>query len=550
MDLERSLCAARRAPLAAAAALLLLALPAEAQLVPDGGLHLHENAPGVPSASQPSEYFGTALATGDFDGDGRQDVAVGVPGETVGGQSQAGAVIVAYGTASGLDGAPMELWSANSFSGLGVMAQAGAFFGASLAVGDFDDDGFDDLAIGSPLADYLRADGILRPDCGAVFVLEGSAGGLVTTGQRFLLQGYSGLADELDAGDLFGWSLAAGDFNGSGFDDLAIGVPGEDVAGHDNAGGVNALYGTASGLSALAWGGDPLWTQGNFGFASAAGDQFGARLAAGDFDADGADDLAVGIPGREISGHPDAGRVLVVQGLQSDGLVAAGAFALSQASAQIPGAPGDGDAFGSSLAAGDVDGDGVADLAIGSPGEGIANPEGGGISNVGIVHVLRGAQEDGLPGGGVAIRIDRTDLGAPAGFERFGHAIALADFDGDGADELVVGAPGISDSGVAQSGLAFVFVGPASHAWSGLTVLGQSGGAPGTPGIGDQLGRALAAGDFDGDGYPELALAAPYDDGPNALAESGTVNVYFNGHLFRDDFETGATGAWSAAVGN
>lgn len=538
--------AARRAVAPAlAAAWLAAAAPALSQLIPDAGLHLHENSPGVPSSSQSSEYLGHALAVGDFDGDGLQDLAVGVPGETVGGQSQAGAVIVAYGTPSGLDGAPMEIWSVSSFSGLGLVVQAGAFFGYSLAVGDFNDDDYDDLAIGAPLADYRRADGVPRPDSGALFVLQGSAGGLSTTNQKFFVQGLGGLADDLDAGDLFGWSLAAGDFNGSGFDDLAIGVPGEDVAGHDNAGAVNALYGTVSGLSGFAWGGDPLWTQGNFGFASAAGDQFGARLAAGDFDADGDDDLAIGIPGREISGHPDAGRVLVVQAVQFDGLVAAGSFALSQASAQIPGAPGDGDAFGYSLAVGDVDGDGVDDLAIGSPGEGLINPDGGGISNVGIVHVLRGEEGAGLSGGGVAIRIDRTDLGAPAGFERFGHAVALADFDGDGGDDLVVGAPGIDEFGIDEAGLAFVFTAPAHHAWSALTTLGQLGGAPGAPGVGDQLGRSLAPGDFNGDGHPELAVGIPYDDGPSAMAESGAVNVYLNALIFRDDFEGGSTSAWS-----
>ena len=89
--------------------------------------------------------------------------------------------------------------------------------------GDFNGDGFADLAVGAPGED------LGSPDAGAVNVLYGSAAGLTSAGNQFWHQNSPGIAERADAGDLFGSALAAGDFNGDGFDDLAIGVPAEDV---------------------------------------------------------------------------------------------------------------------------------------------------------------------------------------------------------------------------------------------------------------------------------------------------------------------------------
>ena len=113
------------------------------------------------------------------------------------------------------------------------------------AKGDFNGDGFGDLAIGAP-GENLGA--------GAVHVLYGSATGLTTTGSQFLSQGAGGIADAAEAGDEFGRSLAVGNFNSDGFNDLAIGAPGE----NRGAGTVHVLYGSASGLTAT---GSQQWTQ-------------------------------------------------------------------------------------------------------------------------------------------------------------------------------------------------------------------------------------------------------------------------------------------------
>src|SRR5688572_16924224 len=113
----------------------------------------------------------------------------------------------------------------------------------------------------------------------------------------------------------------SGDFNNDGFADLAIGVPGEDV-GDTDAGAVAVLYGGPSGLRAA---GDQFWHQDSLNIAgdSSPGDRFGAALAVGDFNGDGIDDLAIGVPGDEVSGNEDAGGITIIFGSLS-GLITGG----------------------------------------------------------------------------------------------------------------------------------------------------------------------------------------------------------------------------------
>ena len=167
------------------------------------------------------------------------------------------------------------------------------------AKGDFNGDGFGDLAIGAP----GENDG-----AGAVHVLYGSATGLSTTGSQFWSQDSAGIADTAEAGDDFGRSLAVGNFNGDGFNDLAIGAPGENIG----AGTVHVLYGSASGLTAT---GSQQWTQASTGVGDdpEPGDHFGATLAAGNLDTSTvASELVIGAPDEDIGAWTDAGIVHVL----------------------------------------------------------------------------------------------------------------------------------------------------------------------------------------------------------------------------------------------
>ncbi len=344
----------------------------------------HQSVAGIEDAAEAGDRFGAALASGDFNDDFADDLAVGVPGEDVGTLRNAGSVNVLYGGGGGgLTATGDQLWHQNRPSVVDT-ADTDESFGFALAAGDFNNDGFDDLAIGVPGEDLTIGAGPTASnaaDAGAINVLHGSFGGLSAAQDQFWSQ--VALAGDHESGDHFGHALASGDFDNDGFDDLAVGVPGEDLGTESSAGAVNVIYGSNALLTAT---GNQLWSQGT---ASVVGlpeesDAFGAALAADDFDHDGFDDLAVGVPGEDVDDEPNAGALNVLFGAGA-GLTGGGSQIWHQDSASIQGVAEPGNAFGSSLTAGDFDGDNFADLVAGVPGEGVD-----GFTSAGAVNVLYG----------------------------------------------------------------------------------------------------------------------------------------------------------------
>jgi hypothetical protein len=451
-----------------------------------------------------------------FSGDGYADLAVGVPWESIGSVPYAGGVNVLYGSAARLSADGDQLWHQDK-PGIEGTAEVGDYFGLSLAAGDFDGDGYADLAVGVPFEPIGSVD-----NAGCVNVLYGSDAGLSADGNQFWDQDQPGIEDTAQAGDLFGYALAAGDFDGDGYADLAVGVPDEAIGSVTSAGGVNVLYGSSAGLSAD---GNQFWDQDQPGIEGApeAGDHFGETLAAGDFDGDGYADLAVGVPYESIGSVASAGAVNLLYG-SAAGLTADGNQFWNQYRPGIEDTVEVDDFFGTALAAGDLNGDGYADLAVGVPGESI-----GSVASAGGVNVLYGSDAGLTADGNQFWDQDQPDIeGAPEAGDRFGETLAAGDFDGDGSADLAVGVPHESIGSVESAGAVNLLYGSAT----GLSADGNQfwdqdqPDVEGTAEAGDDFGLALAAGDLNGDGYADLAVGVPGEP-IGSLDEAGGVNLLY-----------------------
>jgi cysteine-rich repeat protein len=399
-------------------------------------------------------YVDVGRVANDFDGDGRSDLAVGAPATDRDGTNP-GHVRVYLG--------------GDPFDGTADLLPAGEaandMFGASVAgAGDVNADGFADLVVGAPHASGAAA------DSGRLYLFLGAAtldatADLVVDGQA--------------AGDLFGTSVAAaGDLDADGFADVAVGAPGSGAA----APGAGRAY--------VLRGGTP--PDGAFDMTldgEAAGDALGTAVSgAGDLDADGFADLAVGAPGADGAGDA-AGRVYVLLGRATLDTVADIVLEGSAA----------GDALGVAVAgAGDVNGDSYEDLLAG------ADRSGGAATGAGRALLWLGGP---VPGTTPAL----TPVGE-ASRDGFGAAVAAAgDGDGDGLADMLVGAP-LNDAAGASAGRAYLLLGAAiPDSAVDSTMTGEAAG--------DEFGRALAGvGDLDGDGYHDYAVGAPSNDvaGSNA----------------------------------
>jgi hypothetical protein len=400
----------------------------------------------------------------DFNNDGAADLAIGVPFEWVGAVQNAGAVQVLYGSAGGLHGSGGQFFTQDT-PGIPGTADLADNLGYGLASGDFNHDGFADLAIGVP----GERIGTIGP-AGAVITLFGSAAGLTRTGGRLFTQ----VGGAVEADDFFGDTLAAGDFDHDGFADLAAAARWEDVGGVLDAGAVSVLYGSQAGLTRS---GGRLFTQ--VGGAAELQDHFGDALTAGDFDHDGFADLAAGAPGENVGSVSDAGAVSVLYG-SSGGLIRLGGRLFTQVASAVE----SGDGFGGAVAAGDFDHDGFVDLAAGASGEDFG---------AGVVSVLFGSAAGLTRVGGQLF----TQVGGAAeGNDRFAATLAAADFDHDGFADLAAGAPFETVGTTAEAGAVSVLYGSAG----GLSRAGGQLFTQNSPGLGssaeplDNFGLTLAAG--------------------------------------------------------
>jgi hypothetical protein len=416
--------------------------------------------------------------------------------------------------AAQLDAFHAQFWSQGSFAF--AVPEDGDVFGQALAAGDFNGDGRADLAIGSPGEAVATGIGVEVVGAGTVIVLYGTSEGLSSTGSQLFRQGGGGLAGTAEVGDRWGRALATGDFDGDGFDDLAVGAPNHTEGGQALSGEIQVLYGSAAGLMTA---GSDSWTSFQpFADQSKASFQIGSALAGGDFDDDGYDDLAVGVPGGlDGSLHTTpTGGVLIYRGSAS-GLVPPANDADYWDPMSDLALEGDG-RFGFALAAGDLDGDRHDDLVVGAPDTRWGLPE---RSDAGAVHVIHGSAT-GLTAAG-----DRLAYGPNAG-DFFGRAVAIGDVDWaplTNPREVLVGAPGVDVGAVVDAGAIRVLaLDDTNFNWDASLWFDQD-----TVGIedsaeeDDSFGRSLAVGRFDADGIDDVAIGVPFED--YLEADAGLVEV-------------------------
>ena len=397
-------------------------------------------------------------------------------------------------------GLVVGLWPAASGIAHGSTATQAA--PAQSLQADFNNDGADDLAVGVPFDNVGTVVG-----AGAVNVLYGSATGLTGTGSQLFSQDTPGVPGNAEVDDGFGFALTTGDFNGDTFADLAVGAPGEEVGTAPAAGAVNVLYGSATGLTGT---GSQLFTQ--VGGAAEAGDEFGAALAAGDFNGDTFAELAAAAPREGLLSNNQHGAFSVLPGSAS-GLTASGGQLFTQETPGVPGNAEVGDEFASTLASGDFNGDTFADVAAGTPFEEIS-----GATDAGAVNVLYGSAT-GLSGTGSQLF---TPVGAVEPGDQFGFALAAGDFNSDTFADLAAGAPFEDVGSTPDAGAVGVLPGSAG----GLTVVGsqlftQVGGAVEPI---DGFGFSLASGDFNGDTIADLAAGAPFER-VGSTPDAGAVSM-------------------------
>jgi FG-GAP repeat len=244
-----------------------------------------------------------------------------------------------------------------------------------------------------------------------------------------------------------------------------------------------------------------------------------------DFNGDGVADLAVGVPGKAVTGKHDAGAVSVIYGSEG-GPVGEGSQLWTQNSPGVPGAAAPDDRFGggSALAAGDLNGDGFADLAIG------ADDQVGAKKQAGSVTVLYGS-ETGLSSAGAQLWTQALAEvpGLPQANDGFGTSLTVGDFDGDTFGDLAVGAPGDRVSGKVAGAVIVLYgtsaglAGAGSQLWTQDTLDIED-----AANLDDQFGFSLAAGDLGHGPEDDLAASAPFEEvGQHFTLDAGAVNVLF-----------------------
>lgn len=484
-----------------------------------------------------------ALAAGDFNKDGIQDLAIGAPEAefTPSGspnRSNAGAVYILFGRGSFTIPTLIDTNTASvNQPDVKIYGAAGEDnLGFSLAVGDINGDGADDLLMGAPGVEALAP---LRNDAGAVYVLLGSSTLVPKTIDLAVANSINVAILGAKASERFGSSIAVGDVGGATtIADILVGAPNSKGPANDRTDGGAAylLYGgtafTPSPITSTRVL-DLTLIAPNVSIYGVDGSLAGSSVAIGNVNATAPADIVIGAPkaNRPAPGATasEAGAALVVYG--GDNLIPTGPtktfdIALGEQSVSIYGATAS-DHLGTSVAAGDVTGDGFADILIGAPdADGPADSR----MESGEAYVITGSSSLATRINVSVVTVNLTVYGEAAG-DHLGSSVSLGRLNTSGntdaISEFFVGSP------AAQSGKGSV---SAFYGGSSLTVIAARDLAIGQDDLrvigkeaGDELGWAVIATDLDNNRGGDLVLSAPFSTIASAppRPHGGRVYVLF-----------------------
>lgn len=468
-------------------------------------------------------------SAGDINGDGFGDIIIGAPFGDPGGDDRAGEAYIVFGTDQGFD-PQFELSSLNGSNGFVVLG-LDEYDNAGISVasaGDINGDGFDDILVGAD-----RADPGGEGSSGETYVIFGTDQGFSAGFTPSNLNGSNGFViNGIDIADFSGRSVSgAGDINGDGVDDIVIGATGADPAGE-----VYVVFGSTSGFSSSF---NLSSLNGSNGFTIngidgsdgvTAGDQIGAAVAsAGDFNGDGIDDLIIGAQFADPGGNESAGETYIVFGSSSGYGANFNLSSLNGSNGFILNGADEFDASGRVVSsAGDINGDGFDDVIIGAFD---ADPNG--TLSAGETYVVFGTDQN------LGTNVSLANLNGATGFvingidafDQSGQAVSGAgDLNGDGIDDLIIGAPNADAGVLGNAGESYVIFGTTQGFGASFDLAnldGTNGFIINGINAGDGSGTSVsAAGDVNGDGIGDLIIGAPGGDPDNDNAAGETYILF------------------------
>ena len=475
---------------------------------------------------------GSISSAGDFNGDGIDDIIIGANHSNPNGINNAGESYVVYGKETGFSPS-LDLSSLNGTSGFVLNGiDSGDYSGSVSSAGDINGDGFDDVLIGANRADPNGN------NSGETYLVFGSNTGFGASFELSSLLAVNGgngasgfIINGIGTSDVSGGVISsAGDFNGDGFDDIIIGAALADPNG------------SASGESYIVFGSDVSFGA-SFELSSLNGmngfvingidaeDTSGIVVSsAGDINGDGFDDILIGARGADPNGKSGAGESYVVFGSDAGFAPSLNLSALNGTNGFVINGVEEFDQSSRSVSsAGDINGDGFDDILIGA-----YHADNNGVST-GVTYVIFGSDAPFAPS------LELSALDGSNGFDINGIDVSdysgrfvssAGDINGDGYDDIIIGAIGADPDGKTSAGESYVIYGQGNFEFELSSLLAANGG-DGSAGFvltgideGDSSGRSVSsAGDVNGDGFDDILIGA--SGGDNNGSQSGETYIVF-----------------------